>query len=511
MNVTHRKNKSSITVMDNYESEKDYKELLKNYEKSIVIMTKNLEQKESLITKMTNEFEEYEIEYKEMCNQNSKLKKEIYELNNTINILENKIKELKEVNELLEESENYTQATIQPLKQKIYESEQNYNELQMQHSKLIIELANHNLNKYGRKNKNTFKVFNKKNTYNRRIKRKGKQIYRLIKTLKSFSNKSEDNKLEENLANIIDITVEDLNKQIKLLNEIIQERDIFIKDIQEKFDETLKIVDSQNAEMKRYQTQIETLQDLELSLYQLQQLIEGKINKELTKENTVNCNTYDDSKNTLLNEVRNNKIKTIKMLSDRTGRDMASILKQMDPDNLAVENTCNPYLSINEIFKDINTSVKKLNKNDVLVILIGDYNNDFNWDQYLFNVNKLCEFCSKKKITLFLSSVLYSNHSDKYMQKIYNINKGLYNILNGYNNTVFMDVNKIIFNNNKNLFFKHTYINKHDKISICKFIKECNMNQNMSNLNFIECTDLVNISTNSHIFLDKGTPCTKIQ
>lgn len=516
MSVTHRKNKSSLTVMDsnNYEAEKDYKQLLKNYEQSIIIMTKNLEQKENIITKMTNEIEEYEVEFKEMCSHNSKLKKELYESNNHIHTLENKIKELIEINELLEESENSNQTIILPLKNKIYETEKNYNDLQVRFSKLLIESTNQIHNNTDIKNKNIFKVKNKKikrNNFKRRIRIKEKRINKLIKTLKSKSIEYKDNELKENISDVINITIKDLNDQIKVLSDIIEERDFFIKDIQQKFDETLKIVDSQNTDIKRYRKQLEALQDLEISFFKLQKLIEDRMNKQQLKENKLIYEINDDNKEDKekhLNE-RRNKMKKIKIFSDRTGRDMASIMKNLDPISFAVENICKPYASLNEILKDVYSGVNNLKENDLVVIMIGDYKYDYNWNQYLVDINKLCKLCNSKKITLFLSSILYSNHTNEYSQKIYKINKGLYNILNGYNNGVYIDVNKIIFINDKNK--NDINVNIRDKISICKFIKNCNINQNISNLNFIKCDHKgdVSLDSNAHNFLGKRKTCIK--
>lgn len=145
-----------------------------------------------------------------------------------------------------------------------------------------------------------------------------------------------------------------------------------------------------------------------------------------------------------------------------------------------------------------------------MVLIACEYNVSYNWNQYLVNINKLCKICNIKKITLYVSCILYSNHTNETMQKIYKINQGLYNILNGYKNCVYIDVNKIKFNKNNFRHNSRISLNKKDKECICKLIKYCNMTQNMTNLRFIENHETSNLKSNTNSFFVKSSSCMTI-
>lgn len=398
MNVTRRKPKTMESMQldfDTFDSTST-RDILKNYEKSIIIMTKNLENKEITIKKMTEEFEENEILFNDVLKENTRIKKELCESKIKINLLEETLNELKLTNEILEESEYKSHLSIQPLHQKLNTVEREKDELQSKYSQLLINHVNRN--DFGIPVKNISLRLKKKKRKNK------KHIKNLMKKFKR-QNRIIDDLNKENY--IYNENIQHLNNDIVILTTSITERDKLLKDLQAKLNEAIKLAEVNIINKSRYSDQLNIIKELEITILQLQKFVNNKI----TMNRDPSCNKKcDNSLNDNLSRERE-KV-SIKIVGDYVVKNLGSKLKE----NLGkcFDIDCNVFT--NAPIQHILSSAQEIinnctaNHTTILMVLIKNFMKE-DFKKYLTIIKKMTDSVNDTKIRLIFSNIPYEDNS----------------------------------------------------------------------------------------------------
>lgn len=426
MNITIRKPRTMASLQPDFDTldRTNTNDILKNYEKSIIIMTKNLENKDRTIQKMTEEFEENEIMFNDLLKENTRIKRELCENKNKMNSLEDALKELQHTNEMLEESEYKSYQLFQPLHHKLNTLEREKEELQSKYSQLLI----HNMNRHDIKNRNS----NKKSSLKLRKKKKSneKRLKYLIKIYKK--EKRINNNLNKK-NHIYDESIKHLNNEMIILTNSILERDKLLRDLQTKLNEAIQLAENNIINKSRYSEQLQIIKELEITILQLQEFVNNKI--------SAGQEVLNDRKNEKSEVSKGNEKIAIKIVGDYFVRNLGSKLKENFGTNFEID--CNVFTNtpIKYILSSAQDIINKCRseKTTILMVLIQNFSKE-DFKTYLSTIKQMTDSIKDTNIKLVFSNIPYE-------EKSVNIN----------NNFTIQKINSILnciafYENNLNLF-----------------------------------------------------------
>lgn len=400
MSITIRKPKTMPTLQQDFDKfdNSSTSDILKNYEKSIIMMTKNLESKDNTIQKMTEEFEENEIMFNDLLKENTRLKKELCETKSNINSLEERLKDLQLANETLEESEYESHLLLQPLHHKLNKLEQEKDELQLKYSQLLIN-NRYNTEMPKKYNKNSLKLRKKK-------KRNEKRLRFLIN--KSKKQKRINNHLyKEN--HTYKESIKRLHNEIIIMTNSITERDKLLRDLQAKLKEAIQLAENNIINKSKYTEQLKIIKDLEITILQLQEFVNDKI----TASHDVLNNKKDKTTlNKCIDLLKENDKISIKIVGDYSVSNLGPKLRANFGANFEID--CNVYINapIQYILSSAQGIINKCqtNKSTILLVLIKHFSRE-DFKRYLYYIQKMTESVKDTKIRLVFSNIPYEEKS----------------------------------------------------------------------------------------------------